>query len=226
MQWEWNDGLGNRSRKPACIVALADGTCHRFRGDTIPGVAEVVKREFKAAGKWSSTTYHVLSPDGTKVLSWYQSWEEGLYFPQAYWHEVLAWAREVAPQVNLANIQELLRREWPKAAAKLDANEEAASRLGHSTAPETVIVTRHQGMVAWLARHGITGTVLAHVGASDVRGKVVVGMLPLHLAALAAEVVAVDMPLLKPEQRGVDLTPEEMDAAGAVMHRYVVRKVD
>lgn len=91
---------------------------------------------------------------------------------------------------------------------------------------KTVIVTRHQGMVAWLERHGITGAVLSHVGPADVQGKIVVGVLPLHLAALAYEIVTVDMPLLKPEQRGVDLTPEEMDEAGATLHRYVVRKVD
>ena len=91
---------------------------------------------------------------------------------------------------------------------------------------EVVIVTRHRGMVAWLAQRNITGTVLAHVGPADVQGKIVVGALPLHLAALASEVVTVDMPLLKAEQRGVDLTPEEMDEAGAVLHRYVVRKVD
>lgn len=89
---------------------------------------------------------------------------------------------------------------------------------------DSIIVTRHAGLVAWLAERGITGEVKAQVGPDDVRGKRVYGVLPLHLAAEAAEVVTVDMPLLKPEQRGQDLTPAQMDAAGAVMTAYSVRR--
>lgn len=88
-----------------------------------------------------------------------------------------------------------------------------------------IIVTRHAGLIAWLAQRGITGHVIAQATVADVRGKRVYGVLPLHLAAEAAEVVTVDMPLLKPEQRGVDLTPAQMDEAGASMSTYqVLRK--
>src|SRR3990167_6526893 len=48
-----------------------------------------------------------------------------------------------------------------------------------------VIVTRHAGLVEWLAAHGITGAVIAQAAPDDVSGKHVVGALPLHLAALA-----------------------------------------
>lgn len=89
----------------------------------------------------------------------------------------------------------------------------------------TVIVTRHAGLVAWLAARGIEGPIVAQATAADVRGRVVVGALPLHLAALAAEVVAVDMPGLTPAQRGQDLTPAEMDAAGARLTRYRVTRL-
>lgn len=89
---------------------------------------------------------------------------------------------------------------------------------------EVLIVTRHAGLVAWLAGRGITGRVIAQATPADVRGKRVIGVLPLHLAAEAAEVVTVDMPGLKPEQRGQDLTPAEMDAAGAYLVTYVVMR--
>lgn len=88
---------------------------------------------------------------------------------------------------------------------------------------ETVIVTRHVGLVEWLALRGITGKTIVHATEDDVRGKRVVGALPMHLAALAAEIVVVDMPRLVTEQRGLDLTPAEMDAAGASLSRYQVR---
>lgn len=91
---------------------------------------------------------------------------------------------------------------------------------------DTLIVTRHQGLVEWLARHGIEGEVKAQVGPDDVRGKHVVGVLPLALAAEAASITTVDMPGLRPDQRGVDLTPGEMDAAGATLATYMVLKAD
>ncbi len=90
---------------------------------------------------------------------------------------------------------------------------------------DMLIVTRHAGAVEWLRRRGIEGDVVAQVTAEQVRGRIVVGILPLHLAAEAQEVIALDMPGLKPEQRGKDLTPEEMDAAGATLTRYVVNRI-
>ena len=89
---------------------------------------------------------------------------------------------------------------------------------------ETIIVTRHAGLVEWLAERGITGRVISQATPQDVRGKRVIGVLPLHLAAEAAEVVVVDMPRLRPEQRGQDLTPAEMDEAGAALTTYVVTR--
>ncbi len=233
MQWTWNDELGNRSRKPACIVAQPDGTCVTFSNHLrdnpasagIPGVAEIVNRQYVKNGKWSHTTYTVLSPEGTTPIAWYQSWEEGEFFPQTYWDEAVTWLCQQAPQVSAEQAEAVIRRSFPGAAKKFDANAEAAARLG-APVRETVIVTRHAGMVEWLALHGYTGNVLAQVKRSDVIGKVVVGVLPMHLAAVAAEIVTVDMPGLTPEQRGQDLTPAEMDAAGATISRYVVTKIE
>ena len=89
---------------------------------------------------------------------------------------------------------------------------------------EFVIVTRHSGAVAWLAERGITGEVIAHVAdPAQIAGKAVIGNLPLHLAALAERVGSIDMPGLTPAQRGQDLSPEEMDEAGAAIVWYEVR---
>ena len=87
----------------------------------------------------------------------------------------------------------------------------------------TVIVTRHSGAVEWLRSQGITGDVVQHVtDVVQISGKRVVGALPLHLACHAAAVGSIDMPGLRPEQRGQDLTAEEMEAAGAAIQWYVV----
>lgn len=87
-----------------------------------------------------------------------------------------------------------------------------------------LIVTRHSGAVEWLRRRGITGEVISHATEEAVRGRRVFGVLPLALAAEAAEVWSIDLPGLRADQRGVDLTPEEMDDAGASLRGYVVRR--
>ena len=90
----------------------------------------------------------------------------------------------------------------------------------------SLIVTRHAGAVEWLRRQGIEGEVVAHVGDPEqVRGRVVYGVLPFYLASIAAEVVTIDMPGLRQDQRGQDLSPEEMDSAGATLRTYVVTSV-
>lgn len=89
-----------------------------------------------------------------------------------------------------------------------------------------IIVTRHKGLVEWLRRRGIEGEVISHITDPEIiRGRVVYGALPLHLAAEAYLAAAVDMPNLPPEKRGQDLTPEEMDAYGATLTYYSVRRM-
>lgn len=90
--------------------------------------------------------------------------------------------------------------------------------------PPTVIVSRHAGAVEWLRQRGFEGKVIAQATRNDVVGCVVVGVVPLWLAAAAAEVWVIDMPDLKEEQRGKDLTPAEMDAAGASITQYYVTR--
>lgn len=86
-----------------------------------------------------------------------------------------------------------------------------------------LIVTRHAGLVAWLASsRGIVGDVISHASAADVAGRVVYGVLPLHLAAEAVAVVTVDLPDLPADRRGAELSPSEMDEAGATLRAYFV----
>lgn len=88
----------------------------------------------------------------------------------------------------------------------------------------TIIVTRHSGLVDWLAQHGITGKVIAQATPDDVRDKYVIGVLPLSLASLAEKITTVDYncPF---DLRGVDLTPQQLDDFGAKMNTYIVSKL-
>ena len=88
---------------------------------------------------------------------------------------------------------------------------------------ETVIVTRHQGLVEVLAELGITGKVITHAKSEDVQGKVVIGVLPMHLAAQTVMFGEVTLQL-SPEQRGKELSAQEVrQAMRDGISWYVVR---
>lgn len=91
------------------------------------------------------------------------------------------------------------------------------------------IVTRHRSLVDWLAQRGITGEVIAQATPEDVRNQHIYGVLPLWLAAEAESVTEVSMPNITLEQRkrnaAGDMSIEEMDAAGAHMVTYKVKKL-
>lgn len=87
-----------------------------------------------------------------------------------------------------------------------------------------LIVTRHKGLVEWLAARNITGQVIEMATKDDVKGKDVVGVLPPYLACLAASLTTVDLPKMTMEQRGKDLTPAELDEAGAELTTYEVNR--
>lgn len=86
-----------------------------------------------------------------------------------------------------------------------------------------IIVSRHPAAINFIratAPAFADAPVVISATPDDVRGKVVAGNLPLHLAALAAEVVAVEFAGDPP--RGHEYGTEEMRAAGAYLARYRV----
>jgi hypothetical protein len=88
-----------------------------------------------------------------------------------------------------------------------------------------LIVTRHAGLVTFLRRLGYTGPVVEHATAEDVRRRVVIGVLPLHLAAEAAAVGSVVMELPR-EKRGQELSVEEVEEFFDRIDWFVVRTLD
>jgi putative CRISPR-associated protein (TIGR02620 family) len=95
-----------------------------------------------------------------------------------------------------------------------------------------VVITRHLGAVDWLIRHGFIKNdpnedcVIDHATEADVRGQVVYGVLPLHLASKAACVWSIDIPNLPVNRRGTELSADDMDAFGAHCTRYYVQCIE
>lgn len=86
-----------------------------------------------------------------------------------------------------------------------------------------LIVTRHPALVQFLAEElGIEGEVIPHATPDMIRNRRVVGVLPLHLAALCESVTSVELNL-PPELRGVELSLDQIKAHFVSCHTYVVR---
>jgi hypothetical protein len=79
-----------------------------------------------------------------------------------------------------------------------------------------VIVSRHAATVEWIKKVLPTTAevpVLASATAEEVTGRIVIGNVPLHLAASATQVWAVEFTGAAP--RGAEYTLADMEAAGA-----------
>lgn len=86
----------------------------------------------------------------------------------------------------------------------------------------TYIISRHSATIEWLAECGYVGEVIAHVeNPSVLDGNVIIGNVPLHMAARAALVGAVEFDL-PAEMRGQELTLDWM-RANARVRWYTVR---
>jgi len=107
--------------------------------------------------------------------------------------------------------------------------------LQHTSLVADVIITRHEGALRWLeATYGgfvsndpsmdPTGIpILASASYQDVRNKIVVGNLPLHLASQARAVNVIEFSGAPP--RGSEYTAADMERAGAHLASYKVQQV-
>ena len=88
----------------------------------------------------------------------------------------------------------------------------------------SIVVTRHPALVDYLHEQGIVPTdtpVVAHASEETVRGKRVVGVLPLRLAALAESVTEVPLALTA-EDRGRDLPIERVREIAGEPVTYII----
>ena len=88
------------------------------------------------------------------------------------------------------------------------------------------IVTRHVALVDYLIEEGVVPKgckVLSHASKKEVIGQDVIGVLPMHLAALTKSIT--EIPLEIPaDSRGKELTLEEVRKYAKPPVTYVVRR--
>lgn len=117
----------------------------------------------------------------------------------------------------------MTEKQFERAIARLDDGHDDPTpmRAGH------VIVSRHLAAIEFIRQHApefrFARIITGNATAADVRGKIVAGNLPLHLAALCRTVVAVEFDGAPP--RGTEYGVPEMVAAGARLTAYRVATV-
>lgn len=94
----------------------------------------------------------------------------------------------------------------------------------------TYFVTRHKGAVEWARARGIEAESIAHLDPETIKpGDKVLGTLPVSVAAEVCRRGAhyfhltLDMP---PDARGRELTLNDMDAFGAKLEEFEVRRIN
>lgn len=89
-------------------------------------------------------------------------------------------------------------------------------------------VSRHPGAVEWARRRGIVAEAVEHLDVEKLQpGDIVLGTLPVSLAAdvCACGCRYLHLTLDTPQKlRGCELTADEMDACGARIEEYDVRR--
>lgn len=92
----------------------------------------------------------------------------------------------------------------------------------------TWFISRHQGAIDWAKQQGIAvDHWVTHLDAGKIRsGDIVIGTLPVHLAAeicqKGARFFFLELNLLA-DQRGKELTADEMSQAGCSLAEYDIR---
>jgi putative CRISPR-associated protein (TIGR02620 family) len=106
----------------------------------------------------------------------------------------------------------------------IEAASVEAEQRRRKTMARRVIVSRHASTIEWLREMGVEGDVVTEATPDAVRGAIVYGNLPLHLAALADEVWAVGF--MTPPPRGVELDRATMEECGVHVAGYKVMELE
>jgi hypothetical protein len=88
-----------------------------------------------------------------------------------------------------------------------------------------IIVSRHKSAIQWLHKHypeSLKANTTEVITAEEARGRVLWGIVPLNIAAMAKEVKAIQFPYFPP--RGEVYSLEDMEKAGAILVSYTVHE--
>ena len=89
---------------------------------------------------------------------------------------------------------------------------------------DILILTQHIGAIEWLRRIGITAEIVTQPTAEKVRGKHVIGDLPIHMAIECFTVTSIAFDKT-PNKREEEISANDMEKFGARLETFLVRRV-
>lgn len=94
-----------------------------FKGESIPGLLQVINTQYTKDGKWSHYDWLVEAQTGVSLFKFSQDWGTGAYLPEGRWAEARENFKRQATPVQLEDsaIDRFIRARLPDAAARLDA---------------------------------------------------------------------------------------------------------
>lgn len=222
------DGRLSRGRLPGLILRRG-GRLRRFCGDTIPGWCAVVHHSHQRNGRWSTTTYRLALANDVEAVRTQQDFDSGEWFAAARtWAEICDALKVQDSPTARADIADLLMGLHTRA-VHTEAMLAALNGDGAGERP-VVIVSRHPAAIEFCreaASRDFPGSdarvIAGNADIADVHGAIVYGNVPMHLAAAAAEVRAVEF--LGSPPRGAEYSAEDMRRAGARLVRYIASRV-
>lgn len=90
-----------------------------------------------------------------------------------------------------------------------------------------VVITRHQGLVDYLIDQGIVKqgvSVISHATSEDIKGRDIIGILPLNLAVLARSVTIISLDLPQ-DLRGVDLSKDQVAQYAGQPRKFKIEEI-
>ncbi|NCC29884.1 MAG: hypothetical protein EOM22_17510 [Gammaproteobacteria bacterium] len=81
----------------------------QFTGESIPGVARIIKEDYEKNGKWSKTTWSVELADGIHGFSLSQDWETGKYLTPSWDATVARFRSAAGVDVSRAAVERFVR---------------------------------------------------------------------------------------------------------------------
>lgn len=134
---KYNDGLCNGGRRPR-LYLVKGYEYHKFEGNNIDGICAIASTDYRKNGKWSNTDYDITLAPGVKDIRFLSP------LHGVWGSEFKNWG-EMASQLGIAvqTIQEIIRKEYPTTAKRLDDLEKFAMDIENSTGEltETVIIS-------------------------------------------------------------------------------------
>lgn len=132
--YSYNDGMRATGIMPR--LYLAKGTAiEKFRGESIPGFATILSEKYQKNGKWSNTSYEMELFPGVRPL-FFCSPLHGIWGEQFQsWGECAA-ALQLAPD----RAQEIVRKEYPRTAERLDKIDAALADAEKQSGDAEIVV--------------------------------------------------------------------------------------